>query len=194
MVRGERRKFSTGETTIVAARRKATAIMADVKSRGLDGAIQLHGRRNDRRSADPDIEEFADIYREAMSRCETPPTKPSVEYYIRSLEIICLHAGISRLSHLNRTRIDHFVKIYQQKALAEGRQPEEREDEHQLLASQRGCDVLQTRARRIRPAWHAARKPVQGSQTASSQNQGLFTPPAGNPRSNLEGVRFVEGW
>jgi len=124
MVHGERRKFSTGETTIAAARRKATAIMADIKSRGLDGAIQLHSRRSDRRSADPDIKEFADIYRDAMSRSETPPTKPSVEYYIRSLKIVCLHAGITRLSQLNRTRIDHFVKIYQQKALAEGRQPE----------------------------------------------------------------------
>lgn len=124
MVNGVRRKFSTGETTIAAARRKATAIMADIKSRGLAGAIQLHSRRNDTRSADPDIEEFADIYREAMSRCETPPTKPSVEYYIRSLKIICLHAGVSRLGQLKRARIDHFVKIYQQKALAEGRQPE----------------------------------------------------------------------
>jgi len=40
MVRGERRKFSTGESTIAAARRKATAIMADIKSRGLDEAKQ----------------------------------------------------------------------------------------------------------------------------------------------------------
>ena len=124
MVRGERRKFSTGETSIAAARRKAVAIMADIKSRGLEGAIQLHSRRAGRRSTDPAIAEFADIYREAMSRCETPPTKPSVEYYIRSLKLICLHAGVTRLSQLNRGRIDHFVKIYQQKALAEGRQPE----------------------------------------------------------------------
>lgn len=124
MVRGKRRKFSTGETSAAAARRKATAIMADIKSRGLEAAIQLHSRRSDRRSADPSIDEFAELYREAMSRCETPPTKPSIEYYIRSLKIICLHAGISRLSQLNRTKIDHFVKVYQKKALSKGRQPE----------------------------------------------------------------------
>ena len=124
MVNGKRRKFSTGETTIAAARRKAVAIMADIKSRGIDEAIQLHSRRSDRRAADPTIGEFADTYREAMSQCETPPTKPSVEYYIRSLKLICLHACISHLSQLNRVKIDHFIKIYQKKALAEGRQPE----------------------------------------------------------------------
>ena len=98
--------------------------MADIKSRGLDGAIQLHSKRNDRRSADPGIEEFANMYRDVMSCCETPPTKPSVEHYIRSLNLICLHTGISRLSHPTRAKIDQFIKIYQKKALTESRQPE----------------------------------------------------------------------
>ena len=123
MHQGKRRKFSTGETSLAAARRKATAIVADIKSRGLVEAVNLHSRRNDVRSTDPDIQEFAALYREVMTRSETPPTKPSVEYYIRSLEMICRHTGITRLRHLNRARIDEFVKKYQEQAMKEeGRQ------------------------------------------------------------------------
>jgi len=121
---GKRRKFSTGESTLAAARRKATAIMADIKSRGFSDAVKLHSRRSDTPSADPDIEEFADIFREVMTRSETPPTKPTIEYYIRSLKLVCEHTGISRLRQLNRTKIDGFVKNYQERALAEGRDPE----------------------------------------------------------------------
>src|SRR5438046_2136273 len=88
---GQRRKFSTGESALAAARRKAAAITADIKSRGFGEAIGLHSRRNDIRSADPDIEEFATIYRDVVSRSEMPPTKPSVEYYIRSLKMLCHH-------------------------------------------------------------------------------------------------------
>jgi integrase len=124
MHRGQRRKFSTGESSLVAAKRKAAAIMADVKSRGLEEAIALHSRRSDIRPNDPDIEEFAAIYREAMSRVETPPSKPSVEYYIRSLKIVCKNIGVSRIRQLTRTKIDQFVKNYQESALAEGREPE----------------------------------------------------------------------
>ena len=125
MHQGKRRKFSTGETSLAAARRKATAIVADIKSRGLTEAVNLHSRRNDVRSADPDIKEFADLYREVMARCETPPTKPSVEYYIRSLEMICRHAGITRLRQVSRAKIDQFIQTYQEQAMKEeGRQLE----------------------------------------------------------------------
>ena len=120
---GKRRKFSTAESSLAAARRKAAAIMADIKSRGIDEAIKLHSRRNDTRPTEPTIEEFAAIYREVMSRSETPPSKPSVEYYIRSLKLVCAHAGITRIRKLNRSKIDSFVKTYQEKALAEGRPP-----------------------------------------------------------------------
>ena len=123
MHQGKRRKFSTGETSLAAARRKATAIVADIKSRGFTEAVNLHSRRSDMRSADPDIKEFAALYREVMARCETPPTKPTVEYYIRSLEMVCRHAGVTRLHQLNRTKIDQFVQHYQEQALKEeGRQ------------------------------------------------------------------------
>lgn len=84
----------------------------------------MHGRRNDVRPTDPTIEEFCDIYRDAMSQTESPPTKPSIEYYIRSLKLICLHANISRLKKLDRAKIDAFVRNYQEQALADGRQPE----------------------------------------------------------------------
>jgi integrase len=122
MYQGKRRKFSTGESSIAAARRKAVAIMADIKSRGLVEAIGLHGRRSDMRSTDPSIEEFAEIYREVMSRSETPPSKPSIEFYIRSLRIVCQHPGVNRLRQLTRGAVEDFVKTYQEKALAEGRE------------------------------------------------------------------------
>ena len=124
MQAGKRRKFSTGESSLAAAGRKARAIMADIKSRGFSDAVKLHSRRSDTPSTDPDIGEFADIYRDVMSRSETPPTKPTVEYYIRSLKLVCEHAGVSRLRHLNRTKIDGFVKNYQAKALGQGRDPD----------------------------------------------------------------------
>lgn len=119
MHQGKRRKFSTGETSLAAARRKATAIVADIKSRGFTDAVNLHSRRNDVRSADPDIKEFADFYREVMARSETPPSKPSIEYYVRSLELVCRHAGISRLRQLNRNKIDQFIQTYQERAMRE---------------------------------------------------------------------------
>ena len=121
MHRGQRRKFSTGESSIAAARKKASAIMADVKSRGLEEAIKMHARRAHRRSSDPTIDEFGEIFRETMSRIETPPSKPSIEYYIRSLRIVCERGGVIRIRQLNRTKIAHFIKLYRKAALNEGR-------------------------------------------------------------------------
>ena len=62
-------------------------MVADIKSWGLPEAVNLHSRCNDVRFADPDIKEFAGLYREVMVRSETLPTKPSAKYYIRSLEM-----------------------------------------------------------------------------------------------------------
>ena len=66
MVGGERRRFSTGETSKKLANSKAAAIMADIRSRGYDEAIRLHARRRGEVPDDPSIAEFLDIYRQIL--------------------------------------------------------------------------------------------------------------------------------
>jgi integrase len=124
MWQGQRRKFSTGETALSSARRKAAVIMADIRSRGFDEAKNIHSRRDDERPANPTIEEFADLYREAMSKTENAPSKPTVEYYVRCLKTVCSKCGVTRLNDFARADVDLFVKNYQKKALAAGRNPE----------------------------------------------------------------------
>lgn len=47
MLRGKRRRFSTGKSSVKEAKLKARIIMADIQSRGFDAAIKVHSKRRD---------------------------------------------------------------------------------------------------------------------------------------------------
>ena len=89
MVDGRRRRFTTDETTQPKAKSKAIAIMADIKSRGFEVAIRLHGNRRDEIPEDPTIDEFCEIYRKVVSTADSPPAAVTVERYVRCLKRIC---------------------------------------------------------------------------------------------------------
>ncbi|WP_035600644.1 hypothetical protein [Haloferula sp. BvORR071] len=117
MVDGQRRRFSTGETTLKAAHSKAAAIMADIKSRGFDAAIKLHGKRRDEIPADPTVEEFCKLYREAIITADSPPSKVTSERYIRSLMRVCSGSGITRIRRLDASSVERFKDVYLRAAL-----------------------------------------------------------------------------
>jgi hypothetical protein len=68
---GQRRWFSTGETSLKAAQSKAAAIMAGMRSPGFDAAIKLHSKRRDGIPEDPTIDEFAKLHRLVMTTLNT---------------------------------------------------------------------------------------------------------------------------
>lgn len=117
MVEGRRRRFSTGESGLKAARSKAAAIMADIKSRGFDEAIKLHSLRRDEVPMDPTFDQFAEIYRKVIVTMDTPPSTTSSERYLRSLERVCLGAGVTRIRKLNAAAVEKFKDAFIRKAL-----------------------------------------------------------------------------
>ncbi len=82
-VDGQRRRFSTGETSLKAAQSKAAAIMADIKSQGFEAAIKLHSKRRDEIPDDPTIDDFAKLYRLVITTADSPPSKVSSERYAK---------------------------------------------------------------------------------------------------------------
>jgi integrase len=123
MVGGKRRRFSTGETNLKAAQSKAVAIMADIKSRGFEAAVQFHGKRRDEIPTDPTIAEFCEIYQEAILLSDTPPSPISCQLYIRSLKRICEITGLRRISQLDYPAIEKFKQIYLNAAASPGSKP-----------------------------------------------------------------------
>jgi len=117
MVGGKRRRFSTGEATLKAAQSKASAIMADIKSRGFEAAVQFHAKRRDEIPTDPTIEEFCEIYQEVILLTDSPPSPISRQLYIRSIKRVCEGAGVRRISQLDYAAIEKFKQVYLTEAL-----------------------------------------------------------------------------
>ncbi|MFT6861759.1 MAG: integrase [Akkermansiaceae bacterium] len=119
MVNGQRRRFSTGETSLQKAQSKAAAIMADIKSQGFDAAIGLHAKRRNEVPVDPTVEEFCALYSTVIVAQDTPPSPSSSRRYTRSLERICKTAKVGRIRNLNAAAIEKFKDSYIRAALVE---------------------------------------------------------------------------
>lgn len=119
MVGGKRRRFSTGETNLKAAQSKAAAIMADIKSRGFETAVQFHGKRRDQIPSNPTIAEFCEIYRSCTRLSDTPPSSITSELYIRSLQRICKAAAVKRIRSLDYAAVEKFKEIYLKETLTD---------------------------------------------------------------------------
>lgn len=119
MVDGQRRRFSTGETNLKSAHSKAAAIMADIKSRGLETATKLHGKRRDEVPVDPTVQEFCKLYRTAIITADSPPSKETSERYIRCLVRVCEAAGVKRIRRLDAAAVERFKDVYIRAALPE---------------------------------------------------------------------------
>lgn len=118
MHKGERRKFSTGETTIRKAESKAVAILADIRSRGWSEAIKIHSRRRDKVPNDPKIDKFVEIARKVFrEKLAEPPSRSTYERYLRDIDRVAKLSGAKKLSDLDEKRIDRFITLYKQKAI-----------------------------------------------------------------------------
>ena len=116
-VDGQRRRFSTGETSLKAAQSKAAAIMADIKSQGFEAAIKLHSKRRDEIPDDPTVDDFAKLYRLVITTADSPPSKVSSERYVRCLERVCEGAGVKRIRRLDSAAVERFKDAYIRSAL-----------------------------------------------------------------------------
>lgn len=99
-------------------------MMADIKSRGFDEAIELHARRKEKPTAvasDPTVPEFIAIYRQASKSFRRQPSTPTADYYIRCVERICETTKCRKLSELTGEKVKAFQHSYLSKAAAEGR-------------------------------------------------------------------------
>lgn len=112
MHRGKRRRFSTGETNIKNAKAKARVIMADIQSRGFDGAVRIHSKRRDTIPVDPTIAELGDLYRSVSAGFDSPPSRPTRERYIRSLERVANLVSVKRISRLDENKVERFKEKY----------------------------------------------------------------------------------
>ena len=117
MVDGRRRRFTTGETTQPKAKSKAIAIMADIKSRGFEAAIRLHGNRRDEIPDDLTIDEFCEIYRKVISTADSPPAAVTVERYVRCLKRICEQTKVGRIRALESAAVERFKEKFIHSAL-----------------------------------------------------------------------------
>lgn len=120
MRRGTRRQFSTGETTWAKAEDKARAILADIKSKGLDEAVRLHARRVDLTPEDPTIEEFVDIYRAVISCVDCAPSHRTSERYIKSLRLVANAVDAKRIRALSPEKVKRFMVDYQDRQVRDG--------------------------------------------------------------------------
>lgn len=124
MIKGKRRRFSTGESSLRAAKAKAKVIMADIQSRGFDKAVRIHSKHRDEVPLDPTVAEFSALYRSFSSSFDRPASRPTRERYIRSLERIAKRASVGRVSQLNEQAVDLFKRRYMQDARDAGRNEE----------------------------------------------------------------------
>lgn len=141
MYGGRRRKFSTGETTLRRAKNKATAIVADIRSRGFDEAVKIHSRRRDKLPNDPSIEEFVELARTIFQKdLRDPPSRPTYERYLRDISRVASTSGAKRLSQLEIPRIEKFVATYHKGAEEKGRNPQSARTSVQTII--RNCSSL----------------------------------------------------
>jgi len=125
MVDGKRRQFSTGEKSERAARNKAKAILADIKSRGFKEATDLHARKKeDRISNDPTLEELGRHYESNALLFDRPPAPETARYYARMVVRVGSLAGVSRLSGLTPDAIQRAKAKYLAQAEKEKRNRE----------------------------------------------------------------------
>lgn len=117
MVDGRRRRFSTGETKERAAKSKAIAIMADIRSQGFEAAIKLHSKRRDEIPEDPTIHEFCEVYRTVISTADSPPARVTVERYVRCLQRICEESKVGRIRKLDSAAVERFKEKFIGRAL-----------------------------------------------------------------------------
>ena len=124
MHHGKRRRFSTGKPSIKAAKAKAKVIMADIQSRGFDEAVRIHSKRRDEVPANPTISEFSDLYRSVSSGFDRPPSRPTRERYIRSLERVAELAKVNRITELDESKVELFKRKYMEGARKKDRNEE----------------------------------------------------------------------
>jgi integrase len=72
--------------------------------------------------ASPSIEEFCNLFRQAVARMERVPRPITVSQYIRHLKQICALAGVSNLRELNRDAVERARDKYRAKAREARRQ------------------------------------------------------------------------
>lgn len=124
MLQGKRRRFSTGKSSIMDAKQKARVIMADIQSRGFEEAVKIHSKRRDEIPSDPTIVEFVDLYRAVSVGFDSPPSRPTRERYIRSLERVAESARVKRVSQLDENK----VEIFKNKYVTQGRKAKRKDD------------------------------------------------------------------
>lgn len=117
MVDGKRRQFSTQQRTQKGAQSKAIAILADIRSRGFEEAISLHGKKKEPEAveSDPTLDALADSYESNLSFFDTPPSPKSAHYYANMLKRIGKLAGVSRVSELTPDAIRKAKSTYLKK-------------------------------------------------------------------------------
>jgi integrase len=144
MLDGQRRRFSTGETNLKAAQSKAAAIMADIKSQGFEAAIKLHGKRRNEIPEDPTIEEFCELYKEALITADSPPSKISSERYIRCLVRVCEGSKIKRVRQLDAAAVERFKESYLRASLPDDFLPANKKSNAKQIAPVRNATSVRT--------------------------------------------------
>lgn len=122
MLGGKRRQFSTGEIMEKAAKSKARAILADIRSRGFDEAVSLHAmKKPETIGSDPTIKELGEIYESNLRFFDKAPSPESARYYVSMLARIGKLAGATRLSELTPDAIQKAKVKYIKMAEKKGR-------------------------------------------------------------------------
>lgn len=112
MFKGKRRKFSTQRTRKSEAEDKARAIMADLRSRGWEETISIHGLRKDSIPTNPTIDEFCKLYEELSTGFDKDLRKATTARYTRELRRICTRQKVSKIGSLDKSKIESFKLKY----------------------------------------------------------------------------------
>jgi hypothetical protein len=121
----ERREdwFNLGTTNRAAASIKARDIWLHLRTHGWETTLARFKLRGPARQT-LTVQEFSDLYREAIQRVDYPPSPQTAARYLKSLDFICRRVRVNRIADLTPDKVKKFVGDYLEEGRAEGRHPE----------------------------------------------------------------------
>jgi hypothetical protein len=115
--------FNLGTTNRAAASVKARNIWLHLRGYGWEATLARFKPRPMLKQT-LTLQEFSDIYREALKRVEYPPTPQTAARYLKSLDFVCRRAHVNRVSDLTPEKVEKFKGDYLGEARREQRHAE----------------------------------------------------------------------
>jgi integrase len=103
---------------------KARNIFLSLVSEGWEKSLARYKPAMVVARGDMTITEFSEFYREAVEKVEDPPSKPTLERYLKGLSFLCRAVHVRRVSGLTPEKIKEFRGNYLADGRREKRDPE----------------------------------------------------------------------